>query len=97
MDLINGPLTKKRFNNVSCFSDGQLDDDEDEDQEFGQPVITLQDFTKKTEEKFLKVDPITGTPNYEAIRDNKFFNKFALQYNQKLMGLFDEADKEATY
>lgn len=45
----------------------------------------------------MAINPITGTPSYEAIRDNKFFNKFAQQYNQKLICLFDEADKEAAY
>jgi hypothetical protein len=81
---------------LSCFSDGHIDDEE-EDQEFGEPIIKLRDFTKKSEEKYTSQDPITGTPNYDTVRDNKFFNKFAIKYNKKLMGLFDEADKEASY
>jgi hypothetical protein len=49
-------LNKKSNLNVSCFSDGQIDD-EDEDREFGEPIIKLRDFTKRSEEKYANCDP----------------------------------------
>ncbi len=89
---------------MSCFSDGQLEEDS-EHEDFGVPIIKLKDFiltkkleaTEKNSSSFNEQDLTSGQQNqpYNTIRDNKFFNKFAIKYNNNLLTRFDEADKQA--
>jgi hypothetical protein len=73
-------------NNVSCLSDNQIQPDEDD---FPKPIITkrkgdnsFDKYTAKTNRSLLNKSMTDQDGGYNTIRDNVYFNRFHLKYNE---------------
>eukprot|EP00347_Sterkiella_histriomuscorum_P021191 403334901 len=95
--------------NKSCLSDGQIQDFSSQKiQNFGikRPQFSNNSLNKivieSVDDSQIRTKTITKEicneyskcPQYNCIRDNKFFNQFTSQYNNQLMQNFEEADKQ---